>query len=147
MTKNKWEQLFEDFLDTMGFTLVKHKGSDEEYNPFRWSLIDKSWLSLNYIEFDMFADAEGIIERLDCYIDDCFYADLKDEIRAYGVDLDGRALPDGAEEWLALRNSQEFYEKNKRYCDEHKFEFDVLDMIVNHADEINLEECYYEMED
>lgn len=141
-----YTELFEELLDVMDFTLVKYKGNDEEYNPFRWGLIDRQGAYLGDIEWDRFADAEGIIDRLDIYINDYFYTDLEDEIDAYGVDLDGRELPDGAEEWLALRNDQDFYEKNKRYCDEHKFEFDVLDMIVNHYEEINLEECYYEEE-
>jgi hypothetical protein len=142
-----YTELFEELLDLTEFTLVKHKVDDEEYDPFRWSLIDRQGANLGDIMSFRFYNAEGIIDHLDIYINDYFYEDLENELDAYGVDLCGRELPWSAETWLALRNDEEFYEKNKRYCDEHKFEFDALDMIVNHADEIDLEKCYYEEEE
>ena len=37
--------------------------------------------------------------------------------------------------------------KNQEYIDNHAFEFNVLDMIVNHVDEINLENVNYESEE
>jgi hypothetical protein len=118
----------------------------EEHNGV-WSLYDRQGANLGDINEDRFDNAGQIIERLDIYINDYFYADLEDELDAYEVDLEGRELPRCAETWLALRDDRGFYEKNQRYFDEHKWEFDVLDMIAYHADEINLEECYYENED
>lgn len=140
----KYTELFEEFLDLIEFTLVKHK---ESCDTFCWSLIDRQGANLGDIMSYKFENAAGIIDNLDIYINDYFCEDLTNELDAYGVDLGDRELPWGAETWLKLRNNKEFYEKNKRYCDEHKFEFDVFDMMVNHTDEINLEECYYEEEE
>lgn len=155
-----YTELFEGFLDLIEFTLVKHKnpvlvlkykdldGNDvvEEHNGV-WSLWDRQGANLGDIEQDRFDNASQIIDRLDIYINDYLCEDLENELDAYGVDLDGQELPWSAETWLALRNDKAFYEKNKRYFDEHKWELDVFDMIAYHTDEINLEECYYEEEE
>ena len=152
-----YTELFEEFFDLIEFALVKHKnpvlvlkykdfdGNDvvEEHNGV-WSLWDRQGANLGDIEQDRFDNASQIIDRLDIYINDYLYEALENELDAYEVDLDGRELPWGAETWLALRDDKEFYEKNKRYFDEHKWDLDVLDMIAYHADEINLEECYCE---
>ena len=63
--------------------------------------------------------------------------------------MDLHEIPYGAKEWLELINSEEFRKerRNLRYIEEHKFAFDVLDMIAYHTNEINLEECYYEEEE
>lgn len=154
---NKYTKLFAEFLDLTEFTLVKHKnpvlilkykdldGNDvvEEHNGV-WSLYDRQGADLGNIEQDRFDNARQILDRLDIYINDYLYEALENELDAYEVDLDGRELPWGAETWLALRNDNVFYEKNKRYFEEHKWDFDVLDMIAYHADEIDLNECYYE---
>jgi hypothetical protein len=130
---------------------VKYKDLDgndvvEEHNGV-WSLWDRQGANLGDIYQDRFDSASQIIERLDIYINDYLYRDLEEELDAYEVDLEGRELPWSAETWLTLRGDKVFYGKNKRYFDEHKWEFDVLDMIAYHADEINLEECYYEEEE
>lgn len=143
-TQNKWEKLFEEFLECVEFTLVKYKTTDEEYNPWRWGVRDRQYANLGDIESDRFSCAEDILDRMDTYITDYFYADLEDEISAYGVSLEWREVPDGAEEWLLLRSDVEFVEKYKKYFDNHSWEFEVLDMIVNHVDEINLENIFYE---
>lgn len=144
-----YTELFEEFLDLIEFTLVKHKGNDEEYDPFRWSLIDRQGANIGDIESDRFADAEGIIDRLDIYINDYIYRDLEDELDDYDIELDLHEIPDGAQEWLELINNEEFRKvrRNLRYIEEHKWDFDVLDMIAYHTNEINLEECYYEEEE
>lgn len=155
-----YTELFEGFLDLIEFTLVKHenpvsvlKYKDLDGNEVieehvgTWSLYDRQGANLGDINEDRFDNVGQIIERLDIYINDYFYADLEDELDAYEVDLEGRELPCGAETWLSLRDDKEFYEKNQRYFDEHKWEFDVLDMIAYHTDEINLENVYHEEEE
>lgn len=155
-----YTELFEGFLDLIEFTLVKHanpvlvlkyKDLDDneviEKHVGTWSLYDRQGANLGDINEDRFDNVMQIIDRLDIYINDYFYADLEDELEAYEVDLEGRELPWSAETWLALRDDNEFYEKNKHYFDVHKWEFDVLDMIAYHINEINLEECYYEEEE
>ena len=145
MWKN-YTEIFEEFLDTIDFTLVKYKSSDEEYDPWRWGLVDRQGANLGDIMECRFVDAENIIDNLDMYINDYIYKDLEGELDAYDVELDLHEIPDGAYEWLKLINDKEFRKdrRNLRYIEEHKFEFDILDMIVNHINEVDLEECYYE---
>lgn len=138
-TRNKYEILFDGFLDLTEFTLIKHRNG--------WGLHDRQGGNLGDIESDRFETASDIFDRMDAYINDYFFADLENELDAYGIDVDGLAIPWNAEQWLQVQNTVEFYNKNKRYFDDHKWEFDVLDMIVNHANEINLEKVYYESEE
>lgn len=140
--QNKWEELFEEFLDLIEFRLLKKVN----YDWGMWSLVDLQGANLGNIEEDEFVSATGIIDRLDVYINDYFFDDLERELDAYKVDLEDREMPWSAEEWLALRDDTEFYNKNKEYFDGHPFEFDVLDMIANHTQDIDLENVYYENE-
>ena len=137
--QNRWESLFEDFLDVTEFTLIKHTDG--------WSLYDRQGGNLGNIEGDRFEDAQDIFERMDVYITDYFYHDLEEELEAYNVDMKGREVPESSQDWLDLRNDVEFCNKNQEYMDNHAFEFNVLDMIANHTSEINLENVYYESEE
>lgn len=148
---NKWEKLFEEFLDSIDFCLMKHKEKiyvDEEGETHEgiWSLIDRQGANWGGIEEDRFFTVVGIIDRLDIYINDSYFNDLEEELGAYNVDLEDREKPWSSSDWLNLRDDEDFYKKNKHYFDTHSFEFDVLDMMANHTDEINLENVYY-MED
>ena len=150
--QNKWEKLFEEFIESIDFRLCRHKenyyiDSEGEEHEGEWSLIDIQCVNLGGIEEDRFDSASGIIDRLDIYINDSYYGDLQEELEAYEVDLEGLEVPCMAQEWLELINNQEFYQKNISYFENHRFEFDVLDMIVNHCDEINLENVRYEEEE
>lgn len=137
--KNKWEELFEQYMDLTEFTLVKYSDG--------WGIYDRQGANLGDIESDRFENAADIFDRMDAYIEDYFFIDLENELDAYEVDMEGRKLPWSNYDWLCLRNDVEFYNKNKKYFDDHGFDFDVLDMIANHADEIDLENVYYEMEE
>lgn len=141
-SQNKWEELFEEFLDLIEFKLLKRTN----YDWGMWSLVDLQGANLGNIEEDEFVSATGIIDRLDIYINDYFFDDLERELDAYNVDLGDREVPWDAEEWLALRDDVEFYSKNKEYFDGHTFEFDVLDMIAHHTQEIDLENVFYQEE-
>ena len=137
--QNRWESLFEDFLEVTEFALINHTDG--------WGLRDRQGANLGNIEGDRFDDAMDIFDRMDVYIVDYFYHDLEDELEAYEVDMNGREVPEGAQDWLELRADAEFCNKNQEYMDNHAFEFNVLDMIVNHANEINLENVDYESEE
>lgn len=137
-TQNKYETLFEGFLDLTEFTLIKYKKS--------WGVRDNQGANLGDIEGDRFKNAEDLIDRMDTYIIDYFYADLEDELSAYKVDLEWREVPYDAIGWLLLRDDVEFVNKNKKYFDDHSWEFDVLEMIVYHIDEVDLENVFYESE-
>lgn len=139
MEQNRWESLFEDFLDVTDFKLIKHTDG--------WGLYDKQCANLGGIEEDRFESAEDIFDRMEVYIIDSFYNDLDDELDAYKVDMADRERPCSAEEWLDLRDDKEFYRKNEDYIENHSFEFNVLEMILRHASEINLENVEYEMEE
>ena len=137
--QNKWESLFEDFLELTEFALIKYTDG--------WGLYDRQGANLGDIESDRLKDALDIFDRMDVYIIDYIYHDLEEELEAYGVDMEGREVPEGAQDWLDLRNDKEFCEKYSEYMNNHAFDFNVLDMIVNHASEINLENVNYESEE
>lgn len=158
---NKWEKLFEEFMDLTEFSLIKHRNPEHvvEYetpdgDPIcaidycgYWSIYDRQGANLGDINEERFDNAGQILDRMDIYINDYIYRDLEEELDAYQVDLENHELPWNADMWLALRDDKDFYEKNKDYFDGHKWEFDILDMIVNHFDEIDLENVYYEEEE
>lgn len=159
--QNKWERLFEEWLDLSEFSLIKHKNPEHivEYetddgNPDCaveyygvWSIYDRQGANLGDINEERFDNAGQILDRMDIYINDYIYRALEEELDACQVDLANHELPWNADMWLALRDDKDFYEKNKDYFDGHKWEFDILDMIANHFDDIDLENVYYEEEE
>ena len=159
--QNKWERIFEEWLDLTEFSLIKHKNPEHivEYETQNgepdcaidycgtWSIYDRQGANLGNINEDRFDNAGQILDRMEIYINDYIYRDLEEELDAYEVDLGDKELPWGAETWLELRNDKEFFAKNNHYFDDHQFEFYVLDMIANHFDEIDLENVFYEEEE
>lgn len=137
--QNSWETYFEEWLDLTEFTLIKHNDG--------WGLCDRQGANLGNIEADRFENAADIFDRMDVYVNDYIFEDLDDELEAYDVDMKEREIPWSAEGWLELKNDNEFATKNKRYFDSHKWEFGLLDTMVNHVNEINLENVYYESEE
>lgn len=137
--QNRWESLFEDFLEVTEFRLIKYTDG--------WGLHDRQGGNFGDIEDDRFGSASDIIDRMDVYIIDYFYHDLEDELEAYDVDMTGREIPEDAQDWLDLRADAEFCKKNQEYMNNHAFEFNALDMIANHASEIDLENIDYESEE
>ena len=135
--QNSWEAYFEGWLELTEFTLVKHKDG--------WGLYDRQGGNLGDIESDRFENAEEIFDRMDAYINDYLFEDLENELEAYDVNMEGREIPWSAAEWLDLR--REIYNNNQKFFDTHKWEFGVLETIVNHTNEINLENVYYESEE
>lgn len=146
---NKYTKLFEEFLDLTEFTLVKHKnpvlvleykdldGNDvvEEHSGV-WSLWDRQRANLGDIEQDRFDNARQILDRMDIYINDYIVGAIEEYL-----EFDGLGLPDHYICW------EDLLEKRHLVGDDMAWDFDVLDMIINHADEIDLNECYYEEEE
>ena len=146
---NKYTKLFEEFLDLIEFTLVKHKnpvlvleykdldGNDvvDEHNGV-WSLHDRQGANLCDIEQDRFDNARQIIDRLDIYTNDYIIRAIEEYLED-----DGIGLPDHYCCW------EDLFEKRHLVGSDIAWDFDVLDMIINHADEISLNECYYEEEE
>lgn len=127
--QNKWEKLFDEFLDLTEFTFVRHQND--------WSLIDNQGANLGDIQSDRFKDAAQILERMDIYIRDYIITDIEELAEENNIDIsdwDGWG-------WDYLLSYRDKFPQDCQY------EFDLLDMICNHFEEINLENCTYEEEE
>ena len=82
---------------------------------------------------DRFKNAEQIFNRMDCYIEDYICEPLEKELNEKCVNT---------EEFYALEDFLLFRKK----LPNNQWDLDVLDMICNHFEEINLENCIYEEE-
>lgn len=128
---NKYEQLFDDLLSLLDFTLIKndndYNGQSDSYGI--WSLEDDMCCNYGDIEDDRFNSAAEIIDRLEMYLYDCLIADMND-----GFDVDTSIYGSWAE---MVENRDEFPDG----CQWH---LNYLDMICNHVDEIDLNKCKFE---
>ena len=125
-SQNKYEKLFCSFLDLTEFSLIKYEDG--------FGLEDRQGANLGDIEDDRFETAEQIFERMSIYIDDYIDEDLCDAwVDELGFNCD--EIPDTIEGWL----------DHKEELKEYQYEIDLIDMICNHHDEINLENCDYEI--
>lgn len=132
--QNKWEKLFDEWLDLTEFTLVKHiKETDEGI----WSLYDRQGANLGDIEDDRFDNAMQILDRMEIYIRDYIFVDLEECFEHENDNAEYvYGYPWSAEEWL----------KYRELMPNNQYEMDLCDMIANHFEEINLENCFYEEE-
>ena len=62
------EQLFDELLETLNFSLIKYDDG--------WGIKDKKGANLGDIEAERFMDAKSIIDRLDSYIVESIVADM-----------------------------------------------------------------------
>ena len=127
--QNKYEKLFDEFLDLTEFTLVKHQND--------WSLIDNQDGNIGDIEGYRFESAMQIFDRMDIYIEDYIVESIVEELNSKGIDDAERVRA-----WCDWTDILEY----KDCLPNSKWDFDVLDMICNHFEEINLENCTYEEE-
>lgn len=123
MKQNQWEALFDRFLNTIEFCLVKC--------PDGWGLEDRQGGNFGNIENDRFEDATGLIDRLDIYISDYFADDIKGAIGKY--------------EFRDWNHLLEIARTNMTPSDleQYRFDLDVLDMVCNHPEDIDLEKCSF----
>ncbi len=121
--KGTFETLFDDFLNTIEFQLVKYSDG--------WGVEDQQGANLGDIEQDRFEDAAAIIDRLDIYIRDYFVSDLEEGLGEEQYD-DWSLLLEAANKKLSSDD-----------LNQYRFELKILDMICNHLGEINLEECCF----
>lgn len=124
--KNQWEILFDQFLNTIEFRLVKY--------PDGWGLIDKQGANLGSIESDRFYDAATVIDRLDIYTEDYFVDDIQENME--------KRVDDWSELVSEARTTM-----TPEELEHYRFDLDVLDMICCHPYEINLENCYFTEEE
>ena len=123
--KNTYEKLFDDFLNITEFRLLKHKDGT-------FSLEDQQCANLGDIEDDRFASASEILDRMDVYIQDYLVVDIEDALD---------------EESIAIDCDWEEYGKYRDLIPGYRFDFDLLDMIVNHSNEVDLNNCDYSFAD
>ena len=123
--QNTYEKLFNEFLDLTEFRLLKHKDRT-------FSLEDRQCANLGDIEDDRFASASEILDRMDIYIQDYLIRDIEDALDEKSIEIDCV--------WGE-------YGKYRDVIPDYKFDFDLLDMIVNHSNEVDLNNCDYSLAD
>lgn len=123
--KNTYEKLFDEFLNITEFRLLKHKDG-------AFSLEDQQCANLGDIEDDRFTSASEILDRMDIYIQDYLIADIEDALDEKSIEIDC--------DW-------EDYGQYRKDLPDCKFDFDLLDMIINHPDKVDLNNCDYSLAD
>lgn len=127
-----YNKLFCEYLDCVEFSI--DKTTDEDGKPC-YCLIDRQGANLGDIESEHLQRASEIFDRMSVYIDDYFLNDLDEEWGAYG--MPGEA-PETLDDWD--KHGKE--NAGTDFVTEHQFEYDVIDMILHHAEEIDLEKVF-----
>ena len=123
--KNTYEKLFDEFLNITEFRLLKHKDGT-------FSLEDQQCANLGDIEDDRFETASEVLDRMDVYIQDYLVVDIEDALDEESIEIDC--------DWKE-------YGKYRDLIPDYRFDFDLLDMIVNHSNEVDLNNCDYSLAD
>lgn len=133
--KNAYEKLFDEFLNLTEFGLLKHRteSDDPDVGVGLFSLEDHQYANLGDIESERFETAAQILDRMDVYIQDYIVESLSDVLDEAGINLE-------EDTWEGLL---EYRDK----VPEAEWDFDVLDMIINHPDKIDLNNCDYSLAD
>ena len=145
--QNKWEMLFNNLLELLEFSLIKNEThkvlyedkhlANKEYQYGFWGLKDLQGGNLGNICGERFATAAQIIERMEIYIDDYIVFPLQEIRKIDKIDIPGYSLNEYMQ-WEGYVKNRELFRKD------YQSDIDYLDMIYNHADEINLNKCTYE---
>ena len=122
--KNKYEELFDEFLNITDFELVKY--------PDGFGLVDMQCANLGDIEGCRFETAEDVIDRMDVYVNDYLLNDIDGLLSAKNIDVN----------WPFTCKA--YLENAKDLLPEQSFDFEMLDMICHHMSEVNLENCNFE---
>ena len=123
--KNTYEKLFDEFLNITEFLLLKHKDGT-------FSLEDLQRANLGDIEDDRFETASEVLDRMDTYIQDYLIVDIEVALDEESIEIDC--------DWKE-------YGKYRDLIPDYRFDFDLLDMIVNHSNEVDLNNCDYSLAD
>ena len=123
--KNTYEKLFDEFMNITEFRLLKHKDGT-------FSLKDLLGTNFGDIENDRFILASEVLDRMEIYIIDYPIVDIENALYEECVEIDCN--------WKE-------YGKYRKYLPGCEFDFDFLDMIVNHTDKVDLNNCDYLLAD
>ena len=136
--KNKYEELFDSFLSITDFKLIKYeeelegKDETEDFQDGLWGLMDLQGADLGNIESNRFKTAAQIFARMNIYITDYFLNDIDELLEEKDIEVT----------WGGT--CEEYLKNAKQLLPDYQFDFDILDMICNHAEEINLENCNFQ---
>lgn len=142
--EESYEEMFDKLINGVEFELVRYSGEDrkskstfdeKEYEG-DWGLIDLQGANLGGIEDERFNNAKEIIDRLDTYISDYFLGGL-----------DGLEVSEKHQDELdTCYTNEDMLEFFKKYPEEDKdgHIVKILDFIVNHAQDVDLEKCTFE---
>lgn len=132
--KNTYEKLFDEFLDLTEFSLLKHRteSDDADVGAGLFSLEDHQCANLGDIESERFETAAQILDRMDIYIQDYLISDIEEALDEKSIEIDCA--------WGE-------YGQYRDLIPDYKFDFDLLDMIINHPNEIDLNNCDYSLAD
>ena len=118
--KNKYEELFDRWMNDTDFELVKYGN--------KFGVTDLDGANLGDIESDRFETAEQIIDRMNVYVNDYIISDLEEYFNDE-IEYD---------DWSDL------LEKVKGNVSEgYEIDVELLDLILNHVNEINLDNCKF----
>lgn len=127
--------IFREFLGLIEMELVRYEDG--------YGLIDLQGANLGDIEGDRFQNASDLIDRLDIYINDYYIVDLEEEYTEYFDTPDSESPYHTAEEWCEMFKLAAFQTSAAaQFISAHLHEFQLLDMIVNHADDVSLDAVY-----
>lgn len=127
--------IFREFLDLIEMELVRYEDG--------YGVIDLQGANLGDIEGDRFRNASELIDRLDLYINDYYIVDLEEEYTEYFDTPDGESPYHTAEEWCEMFKLAAFQTSAAaKFISEHLHEFQLLDLILNHAHEVNLDDVF-----
>ena len=126
---NKWEKLFIEFLDMIEFSLHKRIDAD---GVVCYGVEDLQHANLAGIEQDFFYSAGDVLERMEVYENDYIVRDILECIREKGVRYEYN-------QWSDLLK----YRSKLPY---NQLDFDLLEMICYHSQDINIFNIYSHLE-
>ena len=136
---NKWTEVFKGMLDLMEMQLVQY--------DVGYGLIDLQGVNLGDIESDLFTTAEDIVSRLDIYVNDYYLVDLDEEYDEALKDVGlipecvrKRSTPEGWCEFEEFARRSTGLGNARLFVENHAHQFEVMDLIANHLDEVDLHE-------
>ena len=133
-----YNELFSDLLDLTEFSL--EKVSDHTEDDGKFVLIDNQGANIGGIQTYTFDTASEILDRLDMYIEDYYLDAIKEIAEDGGIEIPEDVVT--VEDYVDWYNSHKGEPEFDKVFGDSADDFAVLDMIANHADEVDLESVY-----
>lgn len=125
--QNRYEELFSQMLNQMNISLIKY-GKNAYTMETEEYIMDFSG--------EVFQNVDEVFGRLEEFIDDMFRGDLNREAADYGlIDFQGTTWDEILESVARYRCGTT---KERQFVQDHEWEIEVLDMLVNHLDDVDI---------